>query len=364
MPAQQSDDPWQVPQTAAIPARPTTTSEAAPEDGQAGLWLAEIANVTPLDKQLGANPRKTVPDALVPVLFGQPPEDKSLPEMQTYAILDAAKVDNLLDQLGGSGLQHRCLFKGQALEDLQGVAPWVVRLEPGSNLTRNLMTRGTAHWHLWDTGAGIFIRSRASIDEVVAHLRHFTRLQDEDGAWYYFRFWEPAIAAIYFPDLAGRPQVARRWFHPRRGADIAAMIVICPDPDQDRVMLIRPRDLADLPDLAGNALLTRREVDLFAASRKQADIRDLADNLRRTFGDDIELTDAALRDFTGKALDRLIGLGFLQRDNIFVLLSWELFFGPDFETFDRDGQLADILNSDRDEAERFDMLKQRMQALG
>ena len=46
--------------------------------------------------------------------------------------------------------------------DLKQVAPWVVKLEQGSDFTRNLFTRGDAPWYLWDADPGIYVRSRGS----------------------------------------------------------------------------------------------------------------------------------------------------------------------------------------------------------
>ncbi len=42
---------------------------------------------------------------------------------------------------------------------------------------------------LYEKELGIFIRSRASLTELRKHFRKFTRVQDEQGKWYYFRFW-------------------------------------------------------------------------------------------------------------------------------------------------------------------------------
>jgi hypothetical protein len=146
------------------------------------LHITKIAGVTPLDNQLGVEPKKTVPDALQEVLFGGP--------LATYAILDAAKVAGLPVMLADSGLAHRCFFKGEALEELGDVAPWLVRLEEEGDFTRNLFTKGDAPWQMWDKEPGICIRSPGTLDEMWLHFRKFTRIRDESGKWFYFRFWE------------------------------------------------------------------------------------------------------------------------------------------------------------------------------
>lgn len=173
----QCEDPWRV----------------RPRGGGGEELLAQkielIQDIIPLDAQVGVLPKKTVPDALHQAMFGQEPTAAQLEH--TYAILDAAKVPNLLEMLEDSGLEYRCLFTGEAQDDLGQVAPWIVRLEEGSSFTRNLFTRGDAPWCLWDAEAGIYVRSIAALDEVWRHFRKFTRVQDNTGKWYLFRYWEP-----------------------------------------------------------------------------------------------------------------------------------------------------------------------------
>lgn len=179
--------------------------------GEPLLSVEAIEGVEPLDDQFGAHPPKTVPDAVYDLLFGQfdlTDEERQavgdgsddLPRMQTYAILDAAKVSDLVELLEASGLQHLCLFKGDAYDELKTVAPWVVRLEEGNTFTRRLFTTGKAPWNLWNKNPGIYVRSRRDIEALQRHLRKFTKIQDENGKWHFFRFWEQ----WYFPVIMER----------------------------------------------------------------------------------------------------------------------------------------------------------------
>ncbi|MBK4215607.1 DUF4123 domain-containing protein [Paracoccus caeni] len=161
-----------------------------------------IDGVEPLGTQIGVFPKRTIPEALREVLFGQQDmmvagdssrrdsETQTAPPLQTYAVLDAAKVANLPELLEDSGLEHRCLFKGDAYETLKNVAPWIVRLEEESHFTRSLFTQSKASWHLWSVEPGIFLRSRHGLDEVWRHFRKFTRTQNRQGKWFYNRFWD------------------------------------------------------------------------------------------------------------------------------------------------------------------------------
>ena len=175
------------------------------------LQIEMIDDVEPLDDQFGVLTPVAVPNVLLKPLFGQTSAGQGglalaetdltkLPPIQTYAILDAAKVMNLPELLDASGLEHRCLFQGSAEDDLKDVAPWIVRLEDGNAFTRNLFTRGNAPWHLWDTEPGIYVRSQTSFDEMWRHFRKFTQVQGDDGVWMFFRFWDAAILGRYLVD--------------------------------------------------------------------------------------------------------------------------------------------------------------------
>lgn len=202
IPPHDDDDPWQLP----------AADAGAQQPEQPPLRVETIEDIDPLDIQLGVFPKKAVPDALHDAMFGQPDpspaeietsggDPASVPLMHTYAILDAAKVTNLPEFLENSGLEHRCLFKGDAYDELKDVAPWIVQLEDDNSFTRNLFTRSDAPWHLWDTEPGIYFRSRGTLDEMWRHFRKFTRAQDKRGKWFYIRFYESAYLAAYLPAM-------------------------------------------------------------------------------------------------------------------------------------------------------------------
>lgn len=197
LPDQDNIDPWTL-----------LDAVVLPEQERPVLRVEIIDGVEPLDAQIGVFPKKAVPDALHDALFGQPvltaAETKSVdddpaavPPLHTYAILDAAKVTNLPELLERSGLEHRCLFKGNTFDELKHVAPWIVRLEERNSFTRNLFTRSKAHWHLWDDAPGLHVRSDGTLDQLWKHFRKFTRIRDENGKWFHLRFWsEPFLSAL------------------------------------------------------------------------------------------------------------------------------------------------------------------------
>jgi len=180
--------------------------QKATEGNQRYLLIEEIADVEPLDNQFGllGDDKLTVPEILQEPLFGQPDptEAEAVPFLNTFAILDAAKVTNLLTLLETSGLKFRCLFKGKAYDELKDVAPYIVELQDNNTFTRNLFTSAGMPANMWDKEPGIFVRSAGSLDDMWKHFRKFTRVQDENGKWFYFRFWEPLLFK-YFCEAKG-----------------------------------------------------------------------------------------------------------------------------------------------------------------
>lgn len=185
------------------------------------LKIETIEEVEPLDTQLGVAVPKTVPNELYGALFGQPEpkeiersevagEHETVRPVHTYAILDAAKAPGLPELLAASELEHRCLFKGDAYEELKDVAPWIVCLDEGSSMTRNLFTRSDAGWHMWDRQPGIYVRSLGTLDDMWSHFRKFTKVQDENGTWFYWRFWQAEYLAPILQ--AADPAMCRRFF--------------------------------------------------------------------------------------------------------------------------------------------------------
>lgn len=181
------------------------------------LTIEMIVDVVPLDTQLGVTEPCAVPAALQELIFGQPAatgaqtaphhngSDELLP-LNTYAILDAAKVKNLPEMLDTSTLPYRCLFKGDAFDELKDVAPWIVQLKDKAAFTRNLFTESDAPWHLWGQEAGIYVRSRCSLHDLWKHFRKFTRICDEDGKWFYWRFWEGAHIGAMLQGMGAKDQ--------------------------------------------------------------------------------------------------------------------------------------------------------------
>lgn len=158
-------------------------SYAYPVAAASYLEVADHDGIAPLDAQIADFPKRDVPDAARAALFGG--DDGAL-----YALLDGAAIPGLPDRLHAEGLDHRCLFSGKAEQDFHAAAPWLVRLDRGARLLRSLFTSAGRPWDLWQKKPGVFLRSPAPIDDIRAHLRRLTRVQDAADKWFFFRFYD------------------------------------------------------------------------------------------------------------------------------------------------------------------------------
>ncbi len=246
---------------------------AAASESDSLLVLTETEAVLPLDAQVGAGIKKSVPDGLWPALFGQPdPAPDAQSPLMTYAVLDAAKIPLLHDRLQEAGLPYCCLFDGRAYAQMHSVAPYVVQLDPAHKLTRQLFTKSGQASDLWGHEAGIFVRAHRPLDDVRRHFRRLVRMQDDAGKWYYFRFWEPQIAQAFwaaFPDDAA--EVAWRY-----GAVIASVTY----QDGDRFVQIAAPYPTETQPVRQGALARYRS--LFAQARWDQFTRRVHDALQTT----------------------------------------------------------------------------------
>jgi len=127
--------------------------------------------------------------------------------MQIYTVLDGASIVGLPEILANSGLNHCCLFRGAAREDMGDIGPWLVQLTGQSALTKTLFTDDTPPLGLWQY-SGFFLQSAENLDKVANHLRYFTRLRDTSDKWFYFRFWEPDYVSAYLKAMTIEEQTA------------------------------------------------------------------------------------------------------------------------------------------------------------
>jgi hypothetical protein len=185
--------------------------------------VSASSQIAPLENGVTENTAPKDAKHLISSVFGAAPAN-------TFAIVDAALIANLKEWLESSQLNYASLLQGEAQEELEDVAPYLVQITPESSAALQLLTRSPAPWHFWDSDGCIFIQSRVDLEKLRGHLRRLTRLKRPDGSWVFFRFWSPStLLGLRRVFERSEPHVAAFF-----GEIIERMIVKVPNRDQLR----------------------------------------------------------------------------------------------------------------------------------
>lgn len=144
-------------------------------------------------------------------LFGEP-----LPELKCYFILDANKHKFLKPESFHCRIEN--LFQGEFAEITKEIGPYLVEVIPypdykaESELMGLFSDEGAMTRFNWHEELGIFIHSRYDFDTVLHHLRHFPVMKDENGKWFFFRFYDPKVLRNYLEVIATSPEKLNKFF--------------------------------------------------------------------------------------------------------------------------------------------------------
>ncbi|MBM2575156.1 DUF4123 domain-containing protein [Jannaschia sp. Os4] len=283
------------------------------------------------------DPDVPLPSALRAALFDVPedlaaPDDAPPPRL--YALLDAARVVGIVERLEASGLPHRCLFTGSALEAFADTAPWLVELTPDSPLLRGLFTTTERADGLAEQEAGILIRSRATLEDLHRHLRRFTRLRDPEGNWFLFRYWSPPISTGLL--AMGNVEHVDAFVAPLFPSGPAALSLICPS--RTGVTILSRRVGTEGPNAVPR--LTQPVVAHLRQLRREAAFEEVIEISLRHATLAPGWTDREMAAHLRTHRDSWFGMGFWQKDHLAKLCCWEAMLGPDFvERYDH-GEIA------------------------
>lgn len=227
-------------------------------------------------------------DELFRELFGLTTDAEGQPasgsDLRCYAVLDAACAPFLLTGLlETSDLTFQSLFQGSTQEEVQEYAPYLVELDPENSFCARLFM-SPDKMGLWESEPGIFLRSHVDFQTLRTHLRKFTRVRDQSGAWYYFRFWDPAIMRAYISarmevrDTESAHKIATLF------RDIIKRIVVSDMSGTSRFEMEAPSQPPYVP-----FILEQSDFDIFAGVRWQRYKAKLLRILRRDHGGDFNI---------------------------------------------------------------------------
>ena len=114
-------------------------------------------------------------------------------EEKTYAIIDGASCEDLLDKLDELAPRYFCLYAGELEPDVEEVAPYLVELLPDHPFSDWLLSEGFGkHW-------GIFAHASIGLRAVRGHFRTFLLVKSPEGKTVYFRYYDPRVLSTYLP---------------------------------------------------------------------------------------------------------------------------------------------------------------------
>jgi hypothetical protein len=118
------------------------------------------------------------------------------PAKAIYAVLDGARDRRISGWVFDTRAPAWCLWRGKLPAVAERVAPFLLRLERGSEYTERLFTAG------WDNAWGVLLATDAPSRELRRHLRRFLRVRTEQGRIMNFRYYDPRVLRIFLPVLS------------------------------------------------------------------------------------------------------------------------------------------------------------------
>lgn len=106
---------------------------------------------------------------------------------RVFAVLDGAQIPELRMKLYEMKPVHYCLLTGTLEPDMQEVAPYMVRLLPGTPFTEWLLSE------VWGKNWGIFAQTRETVLEMRKHFSSLLTVYDEMGTPMTFRYYDPRV---------------------------------------------------------------------------------------------------------------------------------------------------------------------------
>ena len=110
-----------------------------------------------------------------------------------YAILDGASVPDLPSKLFEMKPPNYCLLTGDLKPDMAEVAPYLIRLYPGTPFTNWLLKE------CWGKHWGIFVHTVPPLKEMRKHFRSLITIYDETGKPMMFRYYDPRVLQSFLP---------------------------------------------------------------------------------------------------------------------------------------------------------------------
>jgi hypothetical protein len=111
---------------------------------------------------------------------------------ELYAVADATDAPAVPKKVLELGPQRAVsLYRGSAEEEFWDIAPYLMHVGPPV-LDWIMSTLNKERW-------GIFAVSKANLDALRTHFRHFLKVRAPEGETWHFRFYDPRVLRLFLP---------------------------------------------------------------------------------------------------------------------------------------------------------------------
>lgn len=240
--------------------------------------------------------------------------------LRTYLVVDAylyTKIRGFFDLDLINDVPVKCLFKGEAEESMKTVAPYLIDMTLPEGAWKDKSKVSNFHKYYfenqWGKGTGIFVRSATDMEEIYQHFRKFTKVQDEKGKWYFFRFYDPRSFMQIVRSLS---TANTQYFF----ANIQC--IICPNKNTTAHISVQQSSSGETPPAPIIFNETLRKA--MGLQRKQQFAQSMQKLLEKKYTSFCELDDDHRKDFILTALTDAEGYGIaLERSlGYFMLTKW------------------------------------------
>jgi hypothetical protein len=285
------------------------------------------------------------------------------PSLRTYMVIDAnlRREHTKLFDLDVVDVPVMCLFSGAAAEDYAEAAPYIADVTLDGEHPPPQFIR-TLSWPLAKTG--IFVQSEGSLQDVRAHLRHFTLLtRDGHKGRFFFRFWDPLFVELYLTYFRQDAARVTSWCAGRTCTLSSVFAVLTGKRAVRQAVLQAKSPLRSNSQPAFK--LTEQDLDPYRAHRFHDEINRIAATLRRDFEYETRAqSDARLYQLVSEAIRQAFAHGLGRRESIYYWAVWSVLFGATFERFLQSEHVQSILSANESEEHRITALKHHLSSVG
>jgi|GEM_PF-1911482 len=120
-----------------------------------------------------------------------------------YMIIDCAQDARIYPALSKSLHARCCLFTEEQISDtVKAVAPFLVKIKTMDEFVRWCIGEGLhRHWMLFFTSADLHV------SDLRLHFKRFSLVQAPDGKYYFFRYYDPRVLAVFLAESEQRERV-------------------------------------------------------------------------------------------------------------------------------------------------------------